>query len=57
MPVRPDRDHKTPIPKVIDVATFHSRFAADPACLEHLKQVRWGLNLERFECPRCRRRV
>ena len=33
MPPRPDRDHKTPIPKVIDVATFHSRFAADPAYL------------------------
>ncbi len=56
MPARPDRDHKTPIPKVIDVATFHSRFAADPVCLEHLKQVRWGLNLERFECPQCRHR-
>ncbi len=35
------------------VATFHGKFGADQACLQHLKQVRWGLNLERFECPDC----
>ena len=56
MPALPDRDHKTPIAKVIDVATFHTRFGSDQACLEHLKQVRWGLDLERFECPECGRR-
>ncbi len=56
MPVMPDQEHKTPIPKVIDVAAFHGRFGTDQACLEHLKLLRWGLNLERFECPECRHR-
>ncbi len=51
-----DKTGKTPIAKVIDVAAFHSRFGAERACLEHLKQVRWGLNLERFECPECAHR-
>ena len=49
----PDNDHKTPIAAVMNVATFHERFGDDQACLEHLKQVRWGANLERFECPNC----
>ncbi len=49
----PDNDHKTPIAKVMDVATFHRRFGSDEACLTHLKQLRWGQNLERFECPDC----
>lgn len=53
MPAKPDNDHKVPIPKVMDVATFHERFGTDEACLEHLKQLRWGKNLERFECPDC----
>ena len=37
----PDNNHKhkTPIPKVIDVGTFHERFGTDEACLEHLKQL------------------
>ena len=50
-----DNDHKTPIPKVMDVATFHQRFGSDEACLEHLRRLRWGANLERFECPECGR--
>ncbi len=37
----------------MNVATFHERFGDDQACLEHLKLVRWGGNLERFECPDC----
>ena len=49
----PDNDHKTPIPAVMNVAAFHQRFGDDRACLEHLKLVRWGANLERFECPDC----
>ncbi len=48
-----DRERKTPIPAVMDVATFLQRFGSDDACLEHLKLVRWGQNLERFECPDC----
>ncbi len=53
MPTKPDNDHKTPIPKVMNVATFHERFGADEACLEHLTQLRWGVDLERFTCPDC----
>ncbi len=49
----PKHDPKTPIPKVIDVATFIGRFGCDEACREHLKEVRWGANLERFDCPDC----
>jgi transposase-like protein len=49
----PDKDPKTPIPAVMDVATLLQRFRSDEACLEHLKQVRWGPNLERFTCPDC----
>ncbi len=45
--------HKTPIPKVIDVASFIGRFGSDDACREHLKNVRWGAKLERFACPDC----
>ena len=36
----PDNNHKTPIPKVMDVGTFRERFGTDEACLEHLKQLR-----------------
>ena len=49
----PDNDHKTPIAAVMNVATFHERFGDNQACLEHLKLVRWGANLERFDCPDC----
>ena len=50
----PDRDHhKTPLPAVMDVGTFFKKFGNDQACLEHLRVVRWGEKLERFECPDC----
>ena len=49
----PDNHPKTPIAAVMNVATFHERFGDDQACLEHLKQVRWGAKLERFVCPDC----
>ncbi len=45
--------HKTPIPKVMDVASFLGRFGSDEACREYLKQVRWGSNLDQFTCPDC----
>ena len=52
----PDRDHhKTPLPAVMDVGTFFERFGDDESCLEHLRVVRWGEKLERFECPAYRR--
>ncbi len=53
MPTKPDNDDKTPIPKVMDVGTFHERFGTYEACLEHLKRLRWGADLERFQCPDC----
>ena len=50
----PDRDdHKTPLPAVMDVGAFFQKFGNDEACLEHLRIVRWGEKLERFECPDC----
>ena len=49
----PDNHPKTPIAAVMNVTTFHERFGDDQACLEHLKQVRWGAKLERFVCPDC----
>jgi len=33
------------------VAEFHGRFATQEACAEHLRKVRWGEKLERFDCP------
>lgn len=51
----PDNDHKTRVPKIMDVATFHEKFGANEACVEHLKQLRWGPDLERFVCPECGR--
>lgn len=48
-----DRDHKTPVPAVMDVATVLRKFGSQQACLEHLRRVRWGENLERFRCPDC----
>ena len=53
MPTKPDSERATPIPKVMDVGTFHERFGTDEACLEHLKRLRWGIDLERFNCPDC----
>ena len=53
MGTKPDHGPKTEIPKVMDVRTFHERFGTDEACLEHLKQLRWGTDLERFTCPDC----
>ena len=44
---------KHPLPKIPDVASFIRRFGDDVACALHLKQTRWGANLERFICPDC----
>ena len=49
----PDHRSKRPIPAVMDVGTFQRRFGSDEACWEHLKNMRWGANLERFACPDC----
>ena len=53
MLTKPDNEHLTAIPKIMDVGTFHARFGTDEGCLEHLKRLRWGANLERFTCPDC----
>ena len=39
MVTKPDHGPKTPIPKVMDVRTFHERFGTDEACLEYLEQL------------------
>lgn len=44
---------KHPVPKIPDVATFMRRFGEDSACAAHLREKRWGPNLERFICPDC----
>lgn len=44
---------KHPLPKIPDVAAFMRRFGEDAACTAHLREVRWGANLERFICPDC----
>lgn len=49
----PDKRASTTIPAVMDVGTFLRRFGTDEACLEHLRRVRWGPDLERFRCPEC----
>ncbi len=49
----PDDSHKTAIPMVMDVATLHQRFGAERDCLDYLKRIRWGSELERFKCPDC----
>ena len=49
----PDHEHRNPIPAVMNVGQFMARFGSHHACLEHLRTVRWGRNLERFRCPAC----
>jgi len=49
----PDPQTKVPIPAVMDVAEFMRKFGGQQACLEHLRKVRWGEQLERFICPGC----
>ena len=49
----PDDQRKTPIAAVMNVAEFMERFGSQEACVEHLRTVRWGRNLERFACPAC----
>src|SRR5210317_197715 len=49
----PDNQGKLPIPSVMNVADFMARFGTHEACLEHLRKVRWGENLECFACPAC----
>ena len=49
----PDDQRKIPIPAVMNVAQFMERYRSEVACLEHLRAVRWGRNLERFHCPAC----
>jgi len=49
----PDNRSKRSIPAVMDVATFQGRFGTEEACWEHLRNTRWGPNLERFACGGC----
>ena len=49
----PGDRNKLPLPAVMDVGTFQWRFGTDEACWEHLRDVRWGADLERFACPDC----
>ena len=49
----PDQQRKIPIPAVMNVAEVMAQFGSEQACLEHLRKVRWGQNLERFACPAC----
>ncbi|MCH8148576.1 MAG: hypothetical protein IH987_11365, partial [Planctomycetes bacterium] len=44
-------NRKSPLPTVMDVGTFRERFGTDEGCWEHLRNTRWGPNLERFTCP------
>lgn len=44
---------KRSVPEVPDVASFIRRFGDDAACTAHLRETRWGPNLERFICPDC----
>jgi len=44
---------KHPVPKIPDVASFMRRFGDDAACAAHLRETRWGTNLERFICSDC----
>jgi hypothetical protein len=53
MPNRSADPHKPPMPAVLTVAAFVQKFGTEEACLEHLKTLRWGANLERFTCPAC----
>lgn len=41
---------RLPLPKVMTVLEVHERFGTQEACLEHLRYVRWGENLEHFVC-------
>lgn len=50
----PDKKRKTRVAAVLDVGTFHERFGTDEACVDHLKEARWGKNLETFICPVCK---
>jgi len=53
MPDTTERRRKTPLAAVMTVAEFHERFGTQQACLAKLKEVRWGVDLERFACPAC----
>jgi transposase-like protein len=49
----PDNQRRIPIPAVMNVAEFMERFGNQVACVDHLRTVRWGQNLEHFTCPAC----
>ena len=49
----PDKKRKPRVAAVLDVGTFHERFGTDEACVDHLKEARWGKDLEGFTCPVC----
>ncbi len=49
----PDNRCKRPLPAVMNVGTFRERFGTDEGCWEHLRNTRWGPNLEQFICPDC----
>ena len=49
----PDDHSKRARPAVMDIGTFQRRFGTEVACWEHLRDIRWGPNLERFTCPDC----
>ncbi|MBU0637308.1 MAG: transposase [Planctomycetes bacterium] len=53
MPDHCREHHQPPLPAVLTVAAFVRKFHSDEACLEELKRIRWGANLERFACPEC----
>ena len=50
----PDKKRKTGVAAVLNVGAFHERFGTDEACLDHLKETRWGKDLAGFTCPVCR---
>lgn len=50
----PDKRAYLKLPAVMTVDQFRRRFGDDQACAVHLRTVRWGAQLERFECPACR---
>ena len=49
----PDNRPCTPLPAVMNVAEFMKRFGKQEDCVDHLRTVRWGRNLEHFACPAC----
>ena len=53
MPDMSNRSSKPRRPKVLNVLEFHERFGSEEVCLNQLKVLRWGAELEHFACPAC----